>query len=187
MPSSLGHALAGAAIASPLARNPVPKRFWVAAILCAAAPDLDVLWHGYVTWGSWAAHRGFTHSLTFAVLLGTLTAALAFREPRFAAVRWRYAVALVLATASHGFLDGMAVYGTPVMYFWPFSTHRYLLPWHLFGYEHFPRPMSIGHRVLRVVANEVLWIGIPSALLLAVTALFRKSGGNRSGVDLSSP
>jgi inner membrane protein len=174
MPSSFTHAIAGAALASPLAKNPVPRRFWVAAAICGALPDIDLLWGRNVPSGSWPAHRGVTHSLAFAVLLGAAATALCFRDPRFAPVRWRYMAALVLATASHGFLDSLAVYGSPVAFFFPFTTHRYLLPWRIFGSQYVPWPRSTFYRVLRVVKNEVLWVWLPSLVLLVTTAVRRR-------------
>lgn len=180
MPSSFTHAIAGAAVASPLARNPVPRRFWVAAACCAALPDIDILWGRYVTWGTWLAHRGFTHSLAFAAVVGVTTAFILFRDPQFAPVRWRYAAALALATASHCLLDGLATYGTHVMFFWPFSTHRYLLPRTVFGVPGVPWPHSSLGRLARVAENEIKWGWIPSAVVLGVTAWIRRT--NRATV-----
>lgn len=174
MPSSFTHAIAGAALASPFAKTPVPRRFWAAAGVCAALPDIDLLWGRDVAGGSWLAHRGVTHSLAFAVLAGSLTAALCFRNPRFTAVRARYAVALIIATASHGFLDSLAVYGAPVAFLFPFTTHRYLLPWRIFGGQYVPWPHSTVRRVLSVVKNEVLWVWLPSVLLLGITTVMRR-------------
>lgn len=185
MPSSFTHAIAGTAAASPLARNPVPRRFWVAAACCAALPDIDILWGRYVTWGTWLAHRGFTHSLTFAVVVGITVALFCFRDPPFAPVRWRYAAALAFATASHGLLDGLATYGTHVMFFWPFSTHRYLLPRTVFGVPGVPWPHSSLGRLARVAENEIKWGWIPSATLLGVTAWIRRANRPSSGTDLS--
>lgn len=184
MPSSFTHAIAGVALASPLAKSPVPRRLWAAAGVCAALPDIDLLWGRDVPSGSWLAHRGVTHSLAFAVLLGTAAAALCFRDRRFAAVRWRYTVALVIATASHGFLDSLAVYGAPVAFFFPFTNHRYLLPWRIFGSQYLPWPRSTFHRVLRVVKNEVLWVWLPSVVLLSITTALRRARPTKSGVDL---
>lgn len=152
----------------------MPRRLWVAAACCAVLPDIDVLWHSYVRWGTWLAHRGFTHSLSFAFIVGPVAAYLCFRDPSFAALRWRYAAALSLATASHGLLDAMAPYGTHVMLFWPFSTHRYVLPWSVFDAERLPWPRTFAGRVFRVAKNEFLWGWIPSILLLTATAALRR-------------
>lgn len=185
MPSSFTHAIAGAAVASPLARDPVPLRFWIAAACCAALPDVDILWGRYVTWGTWLAHRGFTHSLAFAVVVGVTAAFICFRDPQFAPVRWRYAVALALAAASHCLLDGMARYGTHVMFLWPFSTHRYLLPWTVFGVPGTRWPHSSLGRLARVAENEITWGWTPSTILLGVTAWVRRAHRAPSGVDPS--
>jgi inner membrane protein len=184
MPSSFTHAIAGAALASPFGKTPIPRRFWAAAAVCAALPDIDLLWGSDFASRSWLGHRGVTHSLAFAVFVGTAAATLCFRDQRFTPVRVRYAVALIIATASHGLLDSLAVYGAPVAFFFPFTTHRYLLPWRIFGGQYAPWPRSTFHRVLRVVKNEVLWVWLPSAVLLGITAVTRRRAPPaRTGVD----
>jgi hypothetical protein len=79
----------------------VPKRLWVAGVLCAAAPDLDVLGFAFgVPYGDLLGHRGLSHSIPFAAVA---TAPIAFVVARRV---WRRAwLYLFLATASHGLLD----------------------------------------------------------------------------------
>ena len=68
MPSAFGHALFASALAASFrARGAVVA----AAILCAVAPDLDVIAFRFdIPYASPFGHRGFTHSLAFAALLG---------------------------------------------------------------------------------------------------------------------
>lgn len=71
-------------------------------------------------------HRGMTHSLLFAVLVG-LVVALALRlrgQPVLLD-----AVLATLVVASHGVLDAMTTGGLGVEFFWPLDTRRYFLPW----------------------------------------------------------
>jgi len=71
-------------------------------------------------------HRGMTHSLLFAVLVG-LVVVVALR------IRGRPvlldAALATLVVASHGVLDAMTTGGLGVEFFWPVDTHRYFLPW----------------------------------------------------------
>ena len=71
-------------------------------------------------------HRGMTHSLAFAVLVGLLVA-LALRL-RGRPVLLDAALA-TLVVASHGVLDAMTTGGLGVEFFWPVDTRRYFLPW----------------------------------------------------------
>jgi inner membrane protein len=71
-------------------------------------------------------HRGMTHSLLFAVLVGLLVA-LALRLRRRPVLLDALLAALVVA--SHGVLDAMTTGGLGIEFFWPFDTQRYFLPW----------------------------------------------------------
>src|SRR5262249_23496236 len=74
-------------------------------------------------WG----HRGATHSLAFAALLGLAIGLLA-RLSRVRGVRRGVTAALVLA--SHPLLDCLTNGGLGCALFWPFSLRRYFAPWH---------------------------------------------------------
>src|SRR5215207_7843556 len=99
MASAFTHAFFAAAMGGAYARGRVPARFWVLSALCAVLPDADVLAFAFgVPYGSMFGHRGFTHSLVFAALLGVAVAAVFFRDaPNGAA----HALFFSLATASH--------------------------------------------------------------------------------------
>jgi len=71
-------------------------------------------------------HRGMTHSLLFAALIG-LVVALGLRLRRQPVLLDAILAAVVVA--SHGVLDAMTTGGLGVEFFWPVDTHRYFLPW----------------------------------------------------------
>lgn len=71
-------------------------------------------------------HRGMTHSLLFAVLIGLLVA-LGLRLRRRPVLLDAALATFVVAT--HGVLDAMTTGGLGVEFFWPLDTHRYFLPW----------------------------------------------------------
>ncbi len=62
-------------------------------------------------------HRGITHSLAFALLLGAIVAGMVFRY--FRASWWSLAVLFFLIIASHGLLDALTRGGEGVLSFWP--------------------------------------------------------------------
>ena len=72
MASPLTHALVGATLA---AACHFPWKLWVVGVASALLPDLDAAgyWLG-VPYGSFWGHRGFTHSIVFAVLASGLFA-----------------------------------------------------------------------------------------------------------------
>jgi inner membrane protein len=98
--------------------------------LCALSmlPDIDVVGMALgVPYGAPWGHRGATHSLAMAVVLG-LGFALVARgrgNRRFMTT----ALLAIAVAASHGLLDAMTDGGRGVALLWPLSTHRYFLPW----------------------------------------------------------
>ncbi len=96
----------------------------------AALPDLDVLLValGAADGGS-IGHRGASHSLAMAVLIGGASA-LAAR--RFGWPALRTAVAAAAAIASHTFLDLLGAEGKGLALLWPLSAHRFHSPWRVF-------------------------------------------------------
>ena len=78
----LSHAVAATAISAAWYRPRVPKFRWMAGIACSVIPDLDVIGFRFgIHYGDFWGHRGFTHSLIFAVLVaGILTVAVPFRR-----------------------------------------------------------------------------------------------------------
>jgi inner membrane protein len=137
-------------------------------------PDIDVVGFQFgVRYADLWGHRGMTHSLLFAALLSCCLTLLV--EPKWRQ-RTRLAVLLFLVTASHGLLDAMTDGGLGVAFFSPFDETRYFLPWrpiHVspIGVDHF-----FSERGLRVLGSEILWVWIPSVVvLLGVWALRRRS------------
>ena len=175
MASGFSHAVAALSIGTCFYRPGMPKRAWIAGALCSVLPDIDVIgFHFGIHYGDFWGHRGFTHSLLFAVILGTFVALLGFRRASPGASRlwiWSY---LFLATASHGFLDAMTDGGLGVAFFSPFDNHRYFLLWRPIVVS----PIGIGRffseRGLDVVRSEILWIWLPVGLLAISTWLFRR-------------
>lgn len=164
MASSIGRALAAAAIGQPFAPRSPTRRYWIAGTLCAVIPDLDAIGRPF-GWGdvSWlGGHRAFTHSISFALLLGLAVALIAFRNATYAPARNRIALYLIAATASHGALDLLVSYGAGVALLSPFTDHRFVSPW---------RPIGD--------LNEILYIWLPAALVVGLGRWWRP--GRRTG------
>jgi inner membrane protein len=171
------HAIVGAAAVevAPLARRPLILRFL--AVGLAVFPDLDVL--GYaagVSRGSIWSHRGITHSLAAAFVVGPLVALAAGRR---CSLRWLpLALLLSLVTLSHPVLDGLTAGGRGVAYFAPFDAQRYWLPVRVIpgapiGLAYFSR------RGLHAFTGELLWVWVPTGLTVAAVR-FRRSREPRS-------
>jgi membrane-bound metal-dependent hydrolase YbcI (DUF457 family) len=120
MPLPLAHTLVGASLAEALLPWRTPRRnIKVALIACLALlPDCDFL----LVWVFGLAHdwhRGFSHSMAFALSFGVLLTALWGRH------RLREVAVCTLVLMSHGLLDTLTtIDGRGVELFWPFSSAR---------------------------------------------------------------
>ncbi len=164
MPSPLAHAVFGASLWPLLKTAKAPPRAWVWGAGLAVLPDIDFA--GYVMgvpyetiWG----HRGITHSVLFAVGLASLlwwvTQRRADAPPPFF---WLY---LVLAALSHGALDALTDGGLGVAFFAPFDATRYFFPFHPILVSPLSLEKLLTMRGVRILLNEIRWVGIPSLLL----------------------
>jgi inner membrane protein len=125
--ASVGHIAVGLAAARmDDGRGPAwRQRVWWSAL--SLLPDADVVGFAFGvryadTWG----HRGATHSLAFAIVVG-LGAGLVARRFNRPAARTTFIAILVLA--SHAVLDTMTDGGLGCALLWPFDQTRYFAPW----------------------------------------------------------
>jgi inner membrane protein len=144
----------------------VPRRYWIAAALVATIPDIDILFVALGTRyrGMWG-HRGITHSFLFA-FAAAAAATMWVRARDRSIPAGRLFSVMLLAAASHGFLDGLMASGVGVAFFAPFSAARYTLPWRPIRV---PPPsdnplLNVGG--IRVTASEILWLWMPSLMLI---------------------
>jgi len=143
------------------------RMFWAVAIVCSILPDLDVI--GFklgVRYGDFWGHRGMTHSLLFAAIIG-VAAAACFREAWLE--KWKLALLFFVITASHGVLDALTNGGLGVAFFSPFDTGRYFFPWRPIQVSPIGIQAFFTERGLRVMTNELLWFWCP---VIATAVLF---------------
>jgi inner membrane protein len=126
--ASLGHVAVGVAAARAGSGQSRPS--WASLAAWSALsmlPDADVVGFSLgVAYEDPLGHRGASHSLLFAIAVGSLAAlvAPALRLPR---VRTMVMASAVLA--SHGLLDTLTDGGLGCALLWPFDLTRYFAPW----------------------------------------------------------
>src|ERR1043166_380875 len=126
MASTFTHAFAAIALGKVASDRPRGGRFWVLAAGSAILPDADVITFAFgVQYGDPLGHRGFFHSLFFALLWALFVARYEFRKSN---AFWRMTILFFLFTASHPLLDAMTNGGLGVAFFAPFVNTRYFLP-----------------------------------------------------------
>lgn len=122
---SVTHIALGAAIGEVLIGRKIGKRAMVIGAGAQSLPDIDfvaALW--LPPSENLIAHRGFTHSFLFAVIISLLLALLADRWHRRQSVYvGGWFTFFIVQTGVHLFIDGFNAYG--VGWFEPFSQHRY--------------------------------------------------------------
>ena len=176
MPTVISHGVAATAFGSILPHGRVPMRFWILTVLCAMLPDIDVVSFAFgFRYDDMLGHRGLTHSLSFALIAGIVAAWIASRATAERQKVWMLTLYFFLVTASHGVLDAMTNGGRGIAFFSPFSNVRYFFPWRPIQVSPLSVSAFFGERGLAVFGSEILWIWIPSAVIIAA-ARFLKSG-----------
>ncbi len=178
MASAFGHIALAYAMGKTL--NPAwsSTRFWVLTVLCCLLPDVDVL--GLlvgIPYEHVLGHRGITHSIAFAILVGIIVPKLAV--PTMSCWSGRYGVLITyfgLVTMSHGFLDAFTDGGLGIAFFAPFDSTRYFFPWRPIAVSPIGISQFFSHWGLSVLLTEGIWIGIPVCLWLGVLRVLRREG-----------
>jgi inner membrane protein len=136
-------------------------------------PDADVIAFAFgIPYGDMFGHRGFTHSLFFAGVIGAVVTWHLLRRPGADSHRLTLFLWVTAVTMSHGLLDAMTDGGRGIAFFAPFSDQRYFFPWRPIQVS----PIGVGFfsaRGLRVLASEARWIWVPSAIIAVSARLFR--------------
>jgi len=178
MASAFGHVAVAYAMGKTLNAGLASTRFWVWTVLCCLLPDADVV--GLV-WGIpydhlWG-HRGLTHSIPFAILVGMVVPTLAVPN-----IPWwsrRYGVLVIyfgLVTLSHGLLDSLTDGGLGIAFFAPFHPTRYFSPWRPITVSPIGLAQFFSSWGLGVLLSELIWIGIPVSFWLLGHRVFRGRG-----------
>ena len=174
MASAISHAIAALGIGAAFCRTNGHKRIWIAGVVCSVLPDLDVIGFRFgIHYGDFWGHRGFTHSIAFALIAASVfTLSIDRTVPQIGRVR--LFVYLFLATASHGLLDAMTNGGLGVAFFSPFENSRYFLPFHPIRVSPIGVTRFFTSRGVEILRSEIVWIWIP-AFLLAVSAVIYRT------------
>jgi inner membrane protein len=160
------HALLPIAAGLALGPSRIPRSVWVAGAMLAMLPDADVV--GFklgIDYADVLGHRGASHSLFVAAIVGAWVTALLRPE------RWWLAFLFLFASmASHGLLDALTNGGLGPALFWPMDDARHFAP---------VRPILVSPigagffsaRGVNVLLSEFLWLWLPTISLAALTWL----------------
>jgi inner membrane protein len=163
MSSLFGHALAGLTISAAFTRSRPPRRMAVLAVACAVAPDLDWFTRFLPSAdGTSLAHRGMSHSLLAALFIAAAAMLIGFRPQLRSPRHW---ACLLAAAFSHSLLDAYTFGGTGVALLLPFSNARFVGVWQPIFVSPIPLSGKLLDWLLFSLGTELVWIGLPAALV----------------------
>ncbi|MCL2590751.1 MAG: metal-dependent hydrolase [Betaproteobacteria bacterium] len=173
MSSLLTHPAPVLALGVALGLRRIPVRLFIVTVIFSLLPDFDTIgFHFGISYGSWLGHRGFSHSLLFALVCGAFGILVA---PTLKASRCLSGALIFLAVASHIALDALTNGGLGVAAFWPFSDTRYFFPWQPIQVS----PLSLKtffttQKGFRVIVSELCWVWLPLMLIAFTCRPFMK-------------
>ena len=163
VPTVLSHPAVPLAIGLALGSRVVSGRLLLAGVVASVLPDLDVI--GFrlgIGYAHELGHRGFSHALPVALLVGAVAALFAgpLRSRRLTAFLF-----IALACASHGLLDMLTNGGLGVALAWPLSEQRFFFPVQVIEASPLSLHRFFGPAGLKVLKSEWLWVWLPAAAL----------------------
>jgi inner membrane protein len=178
MPTILSHPAVPLAVGIAAGGKRIPPRLVAVGVVASILPDADGIgfWWG-VAYASTFGHRGFTHSLLFALCLA-LAGTLCCRWLG-ASVRATF-LFLFVSAASHSLLDAMTSGGLGVALLAPWSNKRFFLPFRPIAVSPLSLSRFMGPRGYVVLLSELKWIWFPSLsfglIVFLLRHIFRRAG-----------
>lgn len=147
------------------------KKLLILGILCSILPDSDILGFNFgIAYESIWGHRGFTHSICFAILLSLIISFMFHRKEKKNVF---FPLYYFVCTLSHGVLDAMTTGGRGVAFLAPFSSERFFFPIRFIEVSPLDPADFWSEWGIRVVLSELVWIGIPGLLILLLLRIGR--------------
>ncbi len=154
-----------------------PKNYLISALI-SAAPDLDVIsFRLGIPYDSLFGHRGITHSLFSALILGLLAFLIAinFNPKNIKKTIFTLLPLFIVSALSHGILDAFTNGGHGVAFFAPLQETRYFFPVHpievcKIGINFFHAPQKL----FTVLKSEFIYVWLPILMLMALIFMVRK-------------
>jgi inner membrane protein len=167
MPTAISHSLVAVVFGKIFSKSTGVK-FWVLSIICAILPDIDVIMFSFgIPYEHMYGHRGFSHSILFALLISLIIVLVGFREiKQNSKLWWSVVVYFFLIGLSHDILDAITSGGQGVGFFIPFDSTRYFFPFRPIRVSPFSIIRFFGSEGQRILVSELVWIWIPAIILL---------------------
>lgn len=150
-------------------KKSLTKKLFFLCVILTCLPDADVIAFRFgIPYSSQWGHRGFTHSIVFAIVTGLVC--MLFSK-KLGADKKTVFVTTFLSTLSHTVFDALTNGGLGVAVFWPFDHGRYFFPFRPVEVSPIGVRGFLSIRGLIVVLSEIIWIWLPC---LSLSFLIRK-------------
>jgi len=170
MASIFGHSAVGYTL-TKLMDNKNLKWLLLAAIISTILPDFDVISFKLgIPYIHPLGHRGFTHSILFALLWALLLMSTLGRQNK---TLWF--LVIFLSTVSHGILDAMTTGGRGIGFFIPFNNDRFFFPFQVIRVSPLGFKKFFSEWRMQVIFSEIKYVLLPCLLILLFLYLFKKS------------
>lgn len=147
-------------------KSSISLRLVLLGMLLSVAPDFDSIAFKFgIPYESQWGHRGFTHSIVFAVVIALLCSA--FSKKLLAKPKTVFFFSF-FSMLSHALLDGLTNGGLGVALFWPFDLDRYFLPLRVIQVSPISVSRFFTERGWVVIQSELLYIWLPCLLIALI-------------------
>ena len=169
MASIFGHAVVGFTITKVIDNKNI-KWLLLAAIFSTILPDFDVIAFKFgIAYEHPLGHRGFTHSILFAILWAL---ALMLTIGRKNKLIWF--LVIFLSTLSHGFFDAMTSGGKGVGFFIPLNNDRFFFAFREIKVSPIGIEKFFSSWGMKVILSEIKYIVIPCLGILLILKILKK-------------
>jgi len=172
--SIFGHSIVAFTITKVLDNNQ-SRLLILLAIISAILPDLDVITFNFgIPYEHPFGHRGFTHSILFALIWSVLITSVLGRSKK---LLW-FSV-IFLSTLFHGILDAMTSGGRGVGFFIPFDNDRFFFPFR----EIIVSPLGVDRFFsnwgFQVILSELKYIFLPCFIIFVFITMVKKGANHK--------
>ena len=169
MASIFGHSIVAFTI-SKVINNKHSKPLVLLAIVSSILPDLDIVSFSLgIPYEHPFGHRGFLHSIIFAILWALLIMVFVAKKNKLI---WFFVI--FLSTVSHGILDAMTSGGRGVGFFIPLNNDRYFFPFRGIKVSPIGIKDFFSEWGIHVILSELKYIVVPCIIVLLILKLIRK-------------
>jgi inner membrane protein len=175
LPSIISHSIVAVAAGMAFAPRDTPHHFWSLSIVCSIIADADVIAFFFgIPYQHLFGHRGFFHSPFFGLLTSLFLVSIFFHDIEIFSKQWFfYLIFFFLLSASHGILDAFTNGGLGIALLSPFDHTRYFFPWRPIMVSPIGVTSFFSRWGLTVIKSELLWVWLPSSLMVIISALIR--------------